>query len=385
MPRSRVTEIAHRQSPRGPPNIRASSSDSDPLHVRPRAERSPKLAEGRPARGSQSDPLNQKKLGTRIADLESQLSLAQEELKSLKGQLVPTEAAKRAAQDQHEKKSKKQQKVPELLEIEEKHSTQIGTAILNKKERTTAYETSDDVQQETDVFEVPIEKVTMELKSEPELPADEDELNPKSVSLSSESPAMSEPVNPLSHELSLKNDEINMLKTNLGEKDKELEAFRQENEGLKSQLDEKSVKISSSQSEIDDLKLRLDKAGNELEESRISFVQINEKLEAAEKAKEELENEMKLLRIQTEQWRKAADAAASVLAGGVEMNGKRISQRCGSMDKHYANSFEPLGGYGSYVGSPGLNDDPDDVFGGEKRKGSGIRMLGDLWKKKGQK
>ncbi|KAL0443701.1 UNVERIFIED_CONTAM: Interactor of constitutive active ROPs 4 [Sesamum latifolium] len=355
MPRPRVTEIAHRQSPRGPPNIRASSSDSDPLHLRPRTERSPKLAEGRSARGSQSDPLNQKKLGTRIADLESQLSLAQEELKSLKGQLVPTEAAKRAAQDQHEKKSKKQQKVPEPLEIEEKHSTQIETP------------------------------VTMEPKSEQELPADEDELNPKSVSLSTESPAMSEPVNPLSHELSSKNDEINMLKMNLDEKDKELETFRQENEGLKSQLDEKTVKISSAQSEIDDLKLRLDKAGHELEESRISFVQINEKLEAAEKAKEELENEMKLLRIQTEQWRKAADAAASVLAGGVEMNGRRISQRCGSMDKHYANSFEPLGGYGSYVGSPGLNDDPDDVFGGEKRKGSGIRMLGDLWKKKGQK
>ncbi|KAK4398232.1 Interactor of constitutive active ROPs 4 [Sesamum angolense] len=344
----RAAEIAHRQSPRGPPNIRASSSDSDPLHLRPRTERSPKLAEGRSARGSQSDPSNQKKLGTRIADLESQLTLAQEELKSLKGQLVPTEAAKRAAQDQHEKKSKKQQK-------------------------------------ETDVFEVPIEKVTLEPKSEQELPADEDELNPKSVSLSTESPAMSEPVNPLSHELSLKNDEINMLKTNLDEKDQELEAFRQENEGLKNQLDEKSVKISSAESEVDDLKLRLDKAGHELEESRISFVQINEKLEAAEKAKAELENEMKLLRIQTEQWRKAADAAASVLAGGVEMNGRRISQRCGSMDKHYVNSFEPLGGYGSYVGSPGLNDDPDDVFGGEKRKGSGIRMLGDLWKKKGQK
>ncbi|KAK4439024.1 Interactor of constitutive active ROPs 4 [Sesamum alatum] len=385
MPRSRATEIAQRQAPRGPPNIRAPSSDSDPLHLRPRTERSPKLAEGRSARGSQSDPLNQKKLGTRIADLESQLSLAQEELKSLKGHLVSTEAAKRGGQDQYEKKSKKQQKVPEPLEIEGKHSTQIETPILNKKGSVTASETSDDVQQETDVFEVPIEKVTMEPKSEQELPADENELNPKSVSLSTESSAILEPVNPLSKELTLKNDEINMLKTNLDEKDKELEAFRQENDSLKSQLDEKTVNISSAQSEIDDLKLRLDKAGHELEESRISFVQISEKLEATEKAKEELENEMKLLRIQTDQWRKAADAAASVLAGGVDMDGRRISQRCGSMDKHYTNSFEPLGGYAGYVGSPGLNDEPDDVFGGEKRKGSGIRMLGDLWKKKGQK
>ncbi|KAL0328344.1 UNVERIFIED_CONTAM: hypothetical protein Scaly_2267000 [Sesamum calycinum] len=52
------------------------------------------------------------------------------------------------------------------------------------------------------------------------------------------------------------------------------------------------------------------------------------------------------------------------------MNGRRISERCGSMDKHYGNSFEPIGGYAGYVGSPGLIDDPDDVFGGGKRKGS---------------
>lgn len=379
----RVTEIAQRQSPRGPPNLRTSSSNSDPLHLRPRTERSPKLAEGRSPRGTQSNPLNQKKLGTRIADLESQLGLAQEELKSLKDQLVSTEAAKKAAQDQLEKKSKKQQKVPEALEIEEKHSTPIETETLSKKDSTVPCETSGDIQQETDVFEVPIEKVTMEPKAELELPAEEDELKPKSVCLSTESPAMSQPENPLVGELALKNDEINLLRTNLDEKDKELEAFRQENESLKSQLDEKSLKISSAQSQIDELTLRLNKVSEELEKSKSSAVQINEKLEATEKSKEELENEMKRLHVQTEQWRKAADAAASVLSGGVEMNGRRISERCGSMDKLYGNVFEPVGGYAGYVGSPGLMGDSDDVFGGEKRKG--IRMFGDLWKKKGQK
>ncbi|KAI3457549.1 hypothetical protein Pfo_014212 [Paulownia fortunei] len=385
MPRTRVTEITQRQSPRGPPNLRTSSSDSDPLHLRPKTERSPKLAEGRSSRGAQSNPLNQKKLGTRIADLESQLGLAQEELKCLKDQLVSTEAAKKAAQDQLEKKSNKQQKVPEALEIEEKHSTPTETQTLNKKDSTIAPETSDDIQQETDVFEVPMEKVTVEPKAELELPAEEDEFKPKSVTLSTESAAMSEPENPLFDELALKNDEINLLKINLDEKDKELEVFRQENESLKIQVNEKSLKISSAQSEIDELTLRLNKVGQELENSKSSVVQITEKLEAAEKAKEELENEMKRLRVQTEQWRKAADAAASVLAGGVEMHGRRIPERCGSMDKLYANAFTPVSGYAGYVGSPGLMDDPDDVFGGEKRKGSGIRMFGDLWKKKGQK
>lgn len=379
MPRTRVTEVAQRQSPRGPPSLRTSSSDSDPSHVRPRAERSPKIADGRAQRGAQSNPLNQKKLGTRIADLESQLGLAQQELKSLKGQLVSTEVAKKAVHDQLEKKPKKLQKAPEPLEIEEKHSTPVEDQTLSKKDSSTIrYETSDEIQQETDVFEVPTEKSTVEPKVELELPAEEDELKPKSISLSTESPK-----NPLFDELALKNEEINLLKTNLDEKEKELDMFRQENESLKSQLDEKSLKISSAQSEIDELNQRLNKVSEELEKSKSGAVQFNEKLEATEKAKEALENEMKMLRVQTEQWRKAADAAASVLAGGVEANGRRISERCGSMDKLYGNTYEPVGGYAGYVGSPGLIDDADDVFGSEKRKG--IRMFGDLWKKKSQK
>ncbi|KAF7822541.1 interactor of constitutive active ROPs 4-like [Senna tora] len=97
---------------------------------------------------------------------------------------------------------------------------------------------------------------------------------------------------------------------------------------------------------------------------------------------------MKKLRIQTEQWRKAADAAAAVLAGGVDIN-PRISERCGSMDKHFGGMFETPGGYnnngGFVVGSPGIGEDLEDGFGSVKKKGSGIRMFGDLWKKKGQK
>ncbi|KAH6824300.1 interactor of constitutive active rops 1 [Perilla frutescens var. hirtella] len=95
---------------------------------------------------------------------------------------------------------------------------------------------------------------------------------------------------------------------------------------------------------------------------------------------------MKMLRVQTEQWRKAADAAATVLSGEVGMNGRRISERCGSMDKHYGNAFEPIfGGYAGYIGSPGLAEDSDDTYGGGKMKGSGIKMFGDLWRKKGNK
>ncbi|GFQ08838.1 interactor of constitutive active rops 1 [Phtheirospermum japonicum] len=296
--------MPQRPSPRaGPPTLRTSSSDSDPSHHRSRTDRSPKLSGGRSPRGSShSEPaVNQKKLGSRIADLESQLGQAQDELKCLKTQLSTAEAAKKAAQEQLDKKSKKQpKKDPEPVENQE----------LNDETSSVV------VQLETDVFEVPVEN------------------------------------------------------TKLNERDRELETLRQENENIKSQLHEKLLKISSAESEIEELNLRLGKIDQELGESKISAAHTSEKLEASEKAKEELENEMKRLRVQTEQWRKAADAAANILAGETEMNGRRISERCGSMDKHYGNGFEP---------------GPDDVFGSGKRKGSGIRMFGDLWKKKGNK
>jgi hypothetical protein len=196
---------------------------------------------------------------------------------------------------------------------------------------------------------------------------------------------ISEPEKLSFHDLALKDDEINMLKTKLEEKQKDLEVFGMENENLKNQLNEANLYISSAKSKEEEVSLKLGQLGEELEASKANAAQLKGKLEAAEGANEALETEMKKMRVQTEQWRKAADAAAAVLAGGVEMSG-RIPERCGSMDKHFGGVFEPpAGGYAGFVGSPGMADDLDDGFGSVKRKSSGIKKFGDLWKKKGQK
>lgn len=346
--------MPQRRSPRGP-------SDSDPMHHRGTTDRSPKLGgDRRSPRGSQSDPMSQKKLGTRIADLESQLGQAQEELKNLKDQLVSAEAAKKAVQEQLEKKSKKLV-TPEPVEIQNQES-EIGI------------EVPDDNQQETDVFEVLVEKVTVEPPVEFSQQV-----------LATELPTVLEPEKMPFDELALKNDEINALNTKLAEKEKELGSFVQENESLKNQLQEKCLEISAFQQKEEETRSSLNEVTKELEASKHNADQIKENLEAVEKGREELETEMKKLRVQTEQWRKAADAAAAILSGGVEMNDRRISERCGSMDKHFGNVFEAhAGGYNGYIGSPGIGDDADDAFGGGKRKGSGIKMF-DLWRKKGQK
>lgn len=131
--KNRAPELPQRPSPRAPHSLRMSSSDSDPIHHRSRpTERSPKLSGGRSALGAQSDPVNQSKLGSRIADMESQLDQAQEEMKCLKGQLDSAEAAKRSAQEQLEKKSRKLKRASNSEEVQEEY------------------------QKETDVFEVPV-------------------------------------------------------------------------------------------------------------------------------------------------------------------------------------------------------------------------------------
>ncbi|KAL3508845.1 hypothetical protein ACH5RR_028246 [Cinchona calisaya] len=381
MPRSSGSEMPQRRSPR-PSQLRTSSSDSSDHH-RATTDRSPKLGgDRRSPRGPQPDPLNQKKLGTRIEDLESRLGQAQEELKNLKEQLVSAEGAKKAAQEQLEKKAKKSV-APEPVEIQDENFSEMQNQELK---RGNCGEVSQENQQETDVFEVPVEKATVDPVVELNQPINEGDLKPEPEVLPTELPAILEPQKPLFDELALKNDEINSLRSKLEEKEKEIGAFCEENENLKNQLKEKSLEISAAHSKEEEITGRLAEVTKELEASKSNAVQINEKLEAVEKAKEELEAEMKKLRVQTEQWRKAADAAAAVLSGEVEMNGRKISERCGSMDKHFGSVFEAQGGgyHHGYVGSPGIVDDADDVFGGGKRKGSGMKMF-DLWKKKGQK
>ncbi|XP_010428969.1 PREDICTED: interactor of constitutive active ROPs 4-like [Camelina sativa] len=325
-PSIRGSELPQRQSPR----LRTSSPSisSEPKHLnRPITDRSPKLGLDRRSPrsgGPHTDPLTQKKLGSRISGLESQLGQAQEELRLLKQQLARAEAAKKCAQEElhHKKISKKPNpSVPERDEI------------------------PGDGHQDTDVFEVLVEE------------AKEGEKVKKS------------------DELASKEDQINVLKARLYDLEKEKVSLGEENASLKDQLKRTGSEMSTAKAKEDEIASKVSRIEEELEESNETTAKLKKKLESMEDAKESLEAEMKKLKVQTEQWRKAADAAAAVLSGGVEMNG-RFSERCGSMETHFA---------GRFVGSPGMADDLDDGLGFGKRKGSGMKMFGDLWKKKGQK
>ncbi|XP_042520618.1 interactor of constitutive active ROPs 4 [Macadamia integrifolia] len=433
MPRSRGSELPQRQSPRGPLSVRASSSDSDSHHNhhhhRPIVDRSPKLgvAERRSPRGSQPDSLQQKKLGTRISDLESQLGNAQEELKKLKDQLASAEASKKEVQAELQKKAQKpeaavkeaqgelQKKPPKSEaaikeaqgELEMKSQKPIVSETQKEDQHQPpspeeVHESSSneknlcDPDQSTDVFEVPVEtkpqhdpKVdfteTVAQKEEEEEETKRTEVEKCVEPPSPPTQLLLEPEKPSPDNSAQLKEEINSLNEKLTEKVKELEISREENERLKRQAKEAGAKAASALANEEESILKLNKIGEELEESKVNLCRLKEKHEAVEAAKEVLETEMKKLKVQTEQWKKAADAAAAILSDGVEMNGRRVAVRCGSMDKHIGSGFGAADGFGGIVGSPLMADDLDDGFEIGKRKGAGMRMFSDLWKKKGQK
>ncbi|XP_077249541.1 interactor of constitutive active ROPs 4-like [Tasmannia lanceolata] len=342
MPRSRGSEMPQRQSPRVPLQLRTSSSESDGHHStnRPIIDRSSKLSDRRSPRG----PLTEKKRGPRIADLESQLSQTQEELKKLKEQVASAEAAKREAQEELEM-TKKQ--IPEEKIPQQKDETNDSQTKSHQTE-TFINENSP----ETDVFEVPAVIMPVEPKVEKDAePIDEFK------------EALAEP------EPEPENVEVVELKA-------KLERFSSENDELKRKVLEVEAEVSMARAREEEAGLKLSRMGEELDEAVARAARVKLELEAAEGAKLVLETEMGRMKVQTEQWRKAADAAAAVLSGGVEMNGG-VRERCGSMM-----GFES-DGYSGF-GSP-MADGFDDGLGGGKRKGGGMRVFGDLWKKKGQK
>ncbi|CAO2836433.1 unnamed protein product [Amaranthus hypochondriacus] len=356
---------------RGPRHVRTYSSDSDPLHHRPITERSPRVGDYRSPRGTQSDPpIQQKKLGTRITHLETQLVQAQHELKSLKHQLTSAEAARKQAQEELHKKGGKKQITTKRVVGRGEPTTVAQTRKSNSKDKPE-HEVPEYVQRETDVFEVPMEKNLIEPEVELSQCSVVEHVKEKLSSFD---------------EAAAKN-EVDEMTAIMEEKEKEMSAVTEENESLKKQLDEAKSEIALARTREEETASKLNQLEQDLEVSKAIGVQLKQKLVDAEAAKELLENDMKKMKVQTEQWRKAADAAASVLACGVDMKG-RISDRCSSMDNHFTSIFEmpPITGFGGYLGSPGAgDDDADDSFGGGKKKGSGIRMLGELWKKKGQK
>ncbi|CAL9074627.1 unnamed protein product [Musa textilis] len=381
------SDAPQRQSPRAPLHLRATAcSEANSVHHRPvAAERSPRVS----PRGALQE---QRKRGTRVTDLETKLKKAQEELKRLRDQVASAEAAKMEAEQALVKAKKRitAAAAPTAKgEDVKRHLPQESRKEGGPPQENKSEEESVTSPATMDVFEVvgptepghrENEAVSMQKKEESAMAREKEETKTMisdAVVAETEEKEKEEEEDKSKPVVIPESLQVDALKAKLSEKEKEVEILLEENVIFKTRADEEARQIAdAARAKEEELTARLNSTEEELKESRAKAGRLAEQLEAAEGAKAALEAEMKRLRVQTEQWRKAAEAAAAVLATGdatgADTRGRRVAERCGSMDKHL--------GWGSPLVAGDLDED-----GSGRRKSAGIRVLGELWKKKGQR
>ncbi|XP_034222333.1 interactor of constitutive active ROPs 2, chloroplastic isoform X1 [Prunus dulcis] len=169
------------------------------------------------------------------------------------------------------------------------------------------------------------------------------------------------------------------LKASLLDKETELQNIAEENEMLKMKLENKEMERNKVNDEAvvwteaaraaeHEALMKLGYLTEEADKSTRKAERVTEQLDAAQNANMEMEAELRRLKVQSDQWRKAAEAAAAMLSTG---NNGKLVERTGSLDS----SYNPL--------SSPYSEDPDDDS-PKKKNGNMLKKIGVLWKK-GQK
>ncbi|XP_042049906.1 interactor of constitutive active ROPs 2, chloroplastic-like [Salvia splendens] len=130
--------------------------------------------------------------------------------------------------------------------------------------------------------------------------------------------------------------QLEVLKASLFDKESLLQATAEENERLKCEImkmrsiaeDEALELAESSRAAEKEALLRLNSLAEEADKSCKKVARVTEQLDAAQASNTQLEAELRRLKVQCDQWRKAAEAAAAMLS--TSNNGERR----GSFDYH---------------------------------------------------
>ncbi|CAH8333793.1 unnamed protein product [Eruca vesicaria subsp. sativa] len=144
---------------------------------------------------------------------------------------------------------------------------------------------------------------------------------------------------------------VENLKADLMDKETELQIVSDENETLKSDINKRET-------DVQDVLLKLGIAMEEADKSSKRAVRVTEQLDATQASNSEMEIELRKLKVQSNQWRKAAEAATAMLSAG---NNGKFGENC---DK---------------TNSPYSEDVDDEVT--KKKNGNVLKKIGVLWKK----
>lgn len=179
----------------------------------------------------------------------------------------------------------------------------------------------------------------------------------------------------LEMELSKSQVDLEGLKENILEKTREMQNLAEEYERLKNEINERDMDenkanddavalVEAVQAAEREALMKLGYLTEEADKSSRRAARITEQLDAAQAANSEMEAELRRLKVQSDQWRKAAEAAAAMLSAG--NNGKFV-ERAGSLDNYHT------------LGSP-YSEDMDDES-PKKKNVNMLKRIGVLWKK----
>ncbi|KAH0464110.1 hypothetical protein IEQ34_006896 [Dendrobium chrysotoxum] len=350
-----------RHSHRVPLRLKSTaSSEANSLHRTAGLERSAKPEDRRSAH----TVLQEKKKVLRMADLETKLDQTMDELKKLKEQLASAESAKTVVQKKLDKVKKtvvfpqSTTTVPNPDDVDEKDEKKKPLPI--KKDSDSCI-TLDVDQIGASCSEENASQLQTKVMIEETSRSEEKEGEEVESKLLAECAEILE---------------MAMVRAKLAEKEKELKIVVAEKESLKKEAEEAKACSFKAGQKTEEMEIKLAGTEEELKQSKSLVEQLKLKLEAEAVAKASMEAEMKRLKIQTDQWRKASEAAASIIATG---------------DENFRSTQKPLESYNfstnGVLWSPLITGSQiDEGQEGQKKRGSvsGIRVLGELWKKKGQ-
>ncbi|KAH1122543.1 hypothetical protein J1N35_005703 [Gossypium stocksii] len=184
----------------------------------------------------------------------------------------------------------------------------------------------------------------------------------------------------LKKELKLLNEAIVDLKANMMDKETELQNISEENEMLRLEISKRDMdkgktndKVAARLHEARVAKreaiVKLGLAMEEANKNNRRAARVTEQLEVVQTANSEMEAKLRRLKMQSDQWHKAAEVATSMLSAG---NNGKFMERTGSLDSNY-NLVK------GKVSSPYAEDRDEDLL--KKKNGNMLKKIGVLWMK----
>ncbi|XAR60481.1 hypothetical protein NMG60_11033882 [Bertholletia excelsa] len=165
----------------------------------------------------------------------------------------------------------------------------------------------------------------------------------------------------LEKELKKCKEDIEDLKANLMDKETELQNITEENDLLKCRMNDQIVdEVEAAKAAEQEALMKLGYMTEEVDKSQKRAARVAEQLEAAQGVNSEMEAELRKLKVQCDQWRKAAEAAATMLSMG---DSEKSMGRTRSLDTDNCN--------------PLYSEDIDY----EKKNANMLKKIGVFWKK----